>query len=127
VWVGGTFTKSGGIIYGDIDNTHNPGDIENTALSGNGHAVSTADGGGKKRNGTADSEVNLYAARGGGAWSHTPTQPQAAWAILRVIGTKGVSHPFPGGSGTAQGKHPEFPDRIEKYAYKNKNYYARNA
>jgi hypothetical protein len=37
-----TFTKTGGTIYGDTDNTHTPGGNENTATSGhpgNGHAV----------------------------------------------------------------------------------------
>jgi hypothetical protein len=38
------FTKTGGTIYGDMDNTHTPGSTENTAPSTsnpgtNGHAV----------------------------------------------------------------------------------------
>jgi hypothetical protein len=38
---GGSFGKTGGIIYGDMDNTHTQGSTENTATSGNtyGHAV----------------------------------------------------------------------------------------
>jgi hypothetical protein len=34
-----TFTKTGGIIYGDTDNTHTPGSAENTVLKGSGHTV----------------------------------------------------------------------------------------
>jgi hypothetical protein len=36
-----TFTKTGGVICGDTDNTHTPGSDENTATAGytNGHAV----------------------------------------------------------------------------------------
>ncbi|GHT97182.1 hypothetical protein FACS1894142_1170 [Spirochaetia bacterium] len=38
---GGTFSKTGGIIYGDTDNIHTPGSTENTAThnGGQGHAV----------------------------------------------------------------------------------------
>jgi hypothetical protein len=44
VFSGTTFTKTGGIIYGDTDNTHTAGSTENTAtvttnLGKNGHAV----------------------------------------------------------------------------------------
>jgi hypothetical protein len=36
---GSLFTKSGGIIHGDTDTAHTPASDENTAASGNGHAV----------------------------------------------------------------------------------------
>ncbi|MDR1108149.1 MAG: hypothetical protein LBL19_03850, partial [Spirochaetaceae bacterium] len=41
VYNGGTFNKTGGVIYGDTDGTHTAGSTENTATSGNtyGHAV----------------------------------------------------------------------------------------
>jgi hypothetical protein len=52
------FTKTGGTIYGDTDTTHTAGSTENTATSGNGHAVYNYDGG-KKRNSTAGPGVNL--------------------------------------------------------------------
>jgi hypothetical protein len=55
-----TFTKTGGVIYGDTNTTHTPGSTENTALSGNGHAVRVS-GDGKKRNATAGPEIKLYA------------------------------------------------------------------
>jgi hypothetical protein len=35
----GSFTKTGGVIYGDTDKTHTAGSNENTAASGYGHAV----------------------------------------------------------------------------------------
>jgi hypothetical protein len=46
VFSGDGFTKTGGIIYGDTDAAHNPGDTENTATSGdtNGHAAYYTDG-----------------------------------------------------------------------------------
>jgi uncharacterized repeat protein (TIGR02543 family) len=47
----GTFTKLGGTIYGDDNNTHVAGDIENTVASGSGHAVYA--GTSKQRNSTA--------------------------------------------------------------------------
>jgi hypothetical protein len=57
----GAFTKTSGIIYGDTDRTHTAGSTENTADSGNGHAVCSmvsyeVD---KKRNSTAGTDVNL--------------------------------------------------------------------
>jgi hypothetical protein len=57
---GGTFTKSsgGGIIYGDTDTTHTSSANENTATSGNGHAV-YVESGAKKRNTDAGSSVSL--------------------------------------------------------------------
>jgi uncharacterized protein YjdB len=61
----GIFTKSGGIIYGDIDTTHTAGSSENTATNGNGHAIGFLFGG-KARNSTADTDVNLYAKYSGG-------------------------------------------------------------
>jgi hypothetical protein len=66
-----TFTKKGGIIYGDTDTTHSPGSTENTALSGNGHAVWLDSG--KKYNADADSGRNLYAHYDGSTWSYNDT------------------------------------------------------
>ncbi|MDR2144159.1 MAG: hypothetical protein LBP29_07300, partial [Treponema sp.] len=59
VYVGmsGTFTKTGGIIYGDTDTTHTPNSTENTAASGNGHAVYVSST--KKRDSTAGAGINL--------------------------------------------------------------------
>jgi hypothetical protein len=55
----GTFTKTGGgIINGDDDTTHNPGDTENTSLSGQGHAA-WVNTGSKKRDTTAGTGVDL--------------------------------------------------------------------
>jgi hypothetical protein len=49
----GTFNKTGGTIYGDDDNVPDNGNVEdNTAASGDGHAVYTTTGS-KKRNSTA--------------------------------------------------------------------------
>jgi hypothetical protein len=65
VYVGGTgtFTKTGGIIYGDTDTTHTAGNDENTAASGNGHAVYVYDASIPKiRNATAGAGVNLDSA-----------------------------------------------------------------
>jgi hypothetical protein len=60
---GGSFTKTGGTIYGDTDTTHTPDSTENTATSGNGHAVfsyvTDLEEITKKRNSTAGPEVNL--------------------------------------------------------------------
>jgi hypothetical protein len=39
VYETGTFTKTGGTIYGDTDTTHTAGSDENTATGGDGHAV----------------------------------------------------------------------------------------
>jgi hypothetical protein len=61
VYVGegdGSFTKTGGAIYGDTNTIHTPDSNENTAASGNGHAVWVTRGF-LKRNSTADSEVDL--------------------------------------------------------------------
>jgi hypothetical protein len=56
----GVFTKTSGVIYGDTDTTHTAGSKENTATSGNGHAVfSEVDDVIKKRNSTAGTDVNL--------------------------------------------------------------------
>jgi hypothetical protein len=70
----GTFTKKGGTIYGDTDTTHTAGSNENTAASGNGHAVYALS---KKRNTDAGSSVMLYAAStdGGGSWTYNDTSP----------------------------------------------------
>jgi hypothetical protein len=70
----GTFTKKGGTIYGDTDSVAGNGNAnDNTALSGNGHAVglnSTS-----KRNSTAGPAVKLYAKRISGSWSFDDTSP----------------------------------------------------
>jgi hypothetical protein len=55
----GVFTKSGGTIYGDTDTTHTAGSTENTAMSGNGHAVYVSSSPAKKRNNTAGPDVGL--------------------------------------------------------------------
>jgi hypothetical protein len=60
-----TFQKTGGIIYGDTDTTHSAGSTENTATSGNGHAVYMLDG--RKRNSNAGPEVMLDSAISGSA------------------------------------------------------------
>jgi hypothetical protein len=58
---GGTFTKkASAVIYGDTDAIYGNGyNTDNTATSGNGHAVYLTSG--KKRNSTAPAGVNLYA------------------------------------------------------------------
>ncbi|MDR2444788.1 MAG: InlB B-repeat-containing protein [Spirochaetaceae bacterium] len=66
---GGTFTKSGqSTIYGDTDTTHTAGNTENTALSGDGHAVYVYFN--RKRNSTAGPDVNLDSTKTGttGGW-----------------------------------------------------------
>jgi hypothetical protein len=56
---GDTFRKTGGIIYGDTDNT--PGATENTSIRGKGHAVfyMSDDGSRKWRNSTLGPGDNL--------------------------------------------------------------------
>jgi fibronectin type 3 domain-containing protein len=72
VYVGyGTFTKKGGTIYGDTNTTHTADSTENTATSGNGHAVYL--GSNKKRNSTAGTTRNLYAQYTGSAWTYNDT------------------------------------------------------
>ncbi|GHV50078.1 hypothetical protein AGMMS49579_03100 [Spirochaetia bacterium] len=71
LYVGGenaTFTKTGGIIYGDTDTTHTPGSTENTALNSRGHAVSLAHR--IRRNATAGEEITLYAKNENGVWTY---------------------------------------------------------
>jgi parallel beta-helix repeat protein len=68
----GTFIKKGGTIYGDTDTTHTADSDENTATSGNGHAVYLQSSS-KKRNSTAGPTVNLYATYIGGAWTYNDT------------------------------------------------------
>jgi hypothetical protein len=66
----GTFTKSGqSTIYGDTDTTHTAGSTENTAQSGNGHAVYVyvSSSSFKKRNTTAGPGVDLDSAKDGAA------------------------------------------------------------
>jgi hypothetical protein len=59
VYDDGTFTKSGGTIYGDTDTTYTAGSTENTATNGNGHAVYVASSPVKKRNKTAGQTEGL--------------------------------------------------------------------
>jgi hypothetical protein len=66
-----TFTKTAGTIYGDTDTTHT-GTTENTASSGNGHAVFLSLNG-KKRNSDAGTTVNLYAKHSSSYWSYNDT------------------------------------------------------
>ncbi|MDR3283896.1 MAG: hypothetical protein LBS97_01815 [Treponema sp.] len=54
----GSFTKTGGTIYGDTNNTHTADSTENTAFYNDGHAVYVSSSG-KKRNSTAGMGVNL--------------------------------------------------------------------
>ncbi|GHV60674.1 hypothetical protein AGMMS49587_02790 [Spirochaetia bacterium] len=71
VWsyMGGTFTKAstGGIIYGDTNTTHTTGSNENTATSGNGHAVYIQSS--RKRNTTVNAgdalDSRVYGSAGG--------------------------------------------------------------
>jgi hypothetical protein len=68
---GNTFTKTGGTIYGDNNNSHDDsnGSTENTATSGNGHAVYLY--GGNQRNATSPANHNLYAEYvSGSGWSY---------------------------------------------------------
>jgi hypothetical protein len=58
---GGTFTKTGGVIYGSDAEAA----LKNTAGNGNGHAVYV--GNGKIRNTTAGPDVNLDSAKSGAA------------------------------------------------------------
>jgi hypothetical protein len=67
----GTFTKSGGIIYGDTDTNHTSGSDENTAASGNGHAVYVYDSPNPlTRDNTAGTGIMLASATPGplGGW-----------------------------------------------------------
>jgi hypothetical protein len=70
-----SFTKKGGIIYGDTDAVHTPGSVENTAADNNGHAVWLD--GGQKRNSDAGTEVNLYAGynAAAGSWNIIDSSP----------------------------------------------------
>jgi hypothetical protein len=74
VYAGGSasFTKTGGgTIYGDTDRTVGNGNVtDNTALTGNGHAVYVDSSPVKKRNSTAGPGVNLDSAYAGsiGGW-----------------------------------------------------------
>jgi hypothetical protein len=64
---GSAFIKSGGIIYGDYDTyPPTPGDTENTAISGSGHAVYLFYG--KMR--STDTGENLYAKDIAGTWTY---------------------------------------------------------
>ncbi|GHV03465.1 hypothetical protein AGMMS50229_02690 [Campylobacterota bacterium] len=65
---GGTFNKTGGTIYGDTDTTNSP--PENTASSGNGHAVYVDSSPAKKRNTTADTGNDMNSSIDGssGGW-----------------------------------------------------------
>jgi hypothetical protein len=68
-----TFTKIGGIIYGDTDDSHESGALENTAANGDGHAVKID--GGVKRNSTAGETVYLYAKYNGSTWTYIDPAP----------------------------------------------------
>jgi hypothetical protein len=72
-WGSGTFTKTSGTIYGDDNTIHDNGSTENTATSGNGHAVYLYDG--KKRNATSPADPDLYAKYESNAWTYTYTDP----------------------------------------------------
>jgi hypothetical protein len=58
----GIFTKTGGTIYGDTDTTHAANSAENTAATGNGHAVYVNGNPAKHRNADAGLAVNLNSA-----------------------------------------------------------------
>jgi hypothetical protein len=64
VYVDGTFTKTGGLIYGDTDTT--PGAPANTATSGEGHAVLLSKG--WKRNSDAAGNMSSDLAGPSGGW-----------------------------------------------------------
>jgi hypothetical protein len=76
-FLGGSFTKKGGTIYGDTDTAHTAGSTENTASSGNGHAVYLYNSS-KKRNSTAGPTVNLYANYTSNAWTFNDTSVDGA-------------------------------------------------
>jgi hypothetical protein len=59
VYDDGAFTKSDGTIYGDMDTTYTAGSTENTATSGNGHAVYVSSSPAKKRNTMAGPDAGL--------------------------------------------------------------------
>jgi hypothetical protein len=66
-----TFTKKGGTIYGDTDTIAGNGtETDNTAGSGNGHAVYLEENT-KCRNSTAGPAVDLYAGYTSGTWTFT--------------------------------------------------------
>jgi hypothetical protein len=65
---GGIFIKKDGTIYGDTDSIlGNGNETDNTALSGNGHAVGLKDST-RWRNFTAGPVVKLYARKDGDTW-----------------------------------------------------------
>jgi hypothetical protein len=67
-----TFIKRGGTIYGDTDAIAGNGNAtDNTAVSGNGHAVYLDNG--KRRDSTADLSEVLYAKYDNGSWSYNGT------------------------------------------------------
>jgi hypothetical protein len=72
-YMSGPFIKTGGTIYGDTDTTHTPGGAENTAASGDGHAVNLYLG--KVRNDDAPPALALYANQGSllGPWNYDGT------------------------------------------------------
>jgi hypothetical protein len=77
---GNTFTKTGGTIYGDNNTSHDGsnGSTENTASTGNGHAVYLD--GGNQRNATSPANHDLYAKFQGGGWTYTNgTIPASNW------------------------------------------------
>jgi hypothetical protein len=71
----GSFTKTSGTIYGDNNISHDGsnGSTENTATTGNGHAVYL--NGGKKHDTTTDNGDKLYAQYNGSVWTYTDPDP----------------------------------------------------
>jgi hypothetical protein len=66
----GTFIKQGGTIYGDTDAVAGNGSAtDNTAVSGDGHAVFLSNGS-KRRNATAGPTVKLYARFDNYTWTY---------------------------------------------------------
>jgi uncharacterized protein YjdB len=68
VYANGTLRKTGGLITGDGNTAHTPGDSENTASNGSGHAVLLSKG--WKRNSDAGAGVNMDSGLAGpsGGW-----------------------------------------------------------
>jgi hypothetical protein len=82
---GGTFTKSGGTIYGyKADGTQ-----KNTAASGYGHAVYISSGS-KERNDTAGPDINLDSSKSGG-WGDETAQCTVTFATGMGGGTAPAS------------------------------------
>jgi hypothetical protein len=69
----GTFTKTVGVIYGGDDNYHGDTDTENTARSGNGHALYVYDSGNSypRKNGDIGVAQNISISYVAGTWVYT--------------------------------------------------------